>query len=462
MVDLEYISLIGSGYFCNVKKYKHIPSNNFIALKELKSEHYQKDDYRYRFNREVELLKKLCDCENIIKVLRAGHNSKENKLWYIMPYASQNLFNYIRKNNSKLSDEDRFDIISQVINAIKFAHHIDILHRDLSPNNVLVFEDSGKLTFKVADYGLSKDKESLSYFTGSSASGYGQILYVSPEQYNQLKTATMKSDIFSLGKLIYFIITGKNPLDLKQCILSSLIEKATEDLPQDRFENIQELEEHFLILKDLHFDQEIPIEHLTIKDFLQTKKSKDWVNFHQIAIQGNFSDHVFSDYLEPVLEYLMKNNRINDYYKSSGRSFIEFARTYSEKLNECYGTYHWPFSYMSEFGEFLIKIIKNVPLAEVRLICFKQLWHLAYQSDQWSVQKSIKQVFNRTYISADIATQLSEFIIKSKTKLDKSIFSNFDIPVNVKASIIKSNEIAIKEEEEREKANESLYGDTTF
>src|SRR5690606_4290692 len=329
---------------------------------------------------------------------------------------------------------------------------------DISPNNVLVFEKDGKIILKVSDFGLGKDSESLSFYTGSSASGYGQILYVSPEQRIKLKDATEKSDIYSLGKLVYFIFTAKDPDNLKQFELSSLVTKAIEENPDDRFADIHEFEKHFLSLKDLQLNQKIAVEHLTLNEVVSSTDKKEWVQLHELLVKGNYLEHVYSDYISPVNVLLLTDNNLKNYYATVGNAIRDFVKTYSERLDECYQTVRWPFSSMGTFGSVLIKIIKTVIDDETKLICFKQLWYLAFEADQWSVQKEIKEVLNDKFITPAIETQFAEHIIQSETKLEMTHFSGLTLPKIIKASIIKGNEIAEKKEEER-KAKQKLETD---
>jgi serine/threonine protein kinase len=178
--DLKHIALRGEGYFCIVKKYEDETNKKSYALKELKKEHYSNEEYRYRLLREIKLLEDLQECPNIIGLIDYGNDLENQKLWYLMPLAPYNLFDYIRKNNDKIDLSERYNLAEQIIYAIKFAHSKGILHRDISPNNVLIFLIEDKKLIKVCDFGLGKNKDSLSYYTTSSASGYGQILYVSP------------------------------------------------------------------------------------------------------------------------------------------------------------------------------------------------------------------------------------------------------------------------------------------
>lgn len=455
MVKFKHIGLKGQGYFCIVKQYLDESTGNDFALKELKKEHYPNEEYRYRLNREISILRELQGCENIIELLDSGHETDKERLWYLMPFAKQNLYDFIKKNNGSIDKKSKYKLVEQIISAIKFAHEKHILHRDISPNNVLVFEKEGEIILKVADFGLGKDTESLSFYTGSSASGYGQILYVSPGQHIKLKDATEKSDIYSLGKVVYFIFTAKNPDNLKQFELSSLVAKSIEENPDERFANIQEFESHFFSLKDLQLNQKIAAEYLTFKEVISSTDKIDWIKLHELLVIGNFLEHVYSDYISPVNDFLLAGNNLNTYYATIGNAIRDFVKTYSERLNECYQSLGWPFSSMDTFGSVLIKLIKNVKDEETKLICFIQLWRLAFEFDQWNVQKDIKEVLNDTYVSSTIETQLAEYIIHSETKIEISNFSSFTLPKLIKISIIKGNEIAMKREDER-KANQKL------
>lgn len=455
---LKHVAPKGRGYFCIVKQYIDEKSGTRYALKELKKEHYKHQEYRYRLTREINLLNELQGHENIVELLSSGHNKKDEKLWYLMPFAEYNLYDLIKKKNTTLTKEERYSIVDQIIEAIKFAHSKSILHRDISPSNVLVFETPKKILVKVSDFGLGKDAKSLSYYTRSSVSGYGQILYVSPEQRIKLKDSTERSDLYSLGKVIYFTFTGKDPDNLKPFELSSLVTKATEENPEDRFQSIEELEEHYQGLKKLHLESKIPIEYITIKDVLQSKETLSHVELHELLVKGNYSGHVYDDYIGPVTDYLLKKNNLKQYYSSIGNSIVQFVKTYTDRLEECFKTVRWPFSEMSNFGLLLRNLVEIVNGDEVNFLCLKQLWYLAYEADQWSVQSEIKKVFNDKYIRSAIEVQLSDFIIKQETKVDIKRFSSLSLPHVVKAAIIKSNEIALKREEEREKERQENWG----
>lgn len=441
MNELQHIGIKGHGYFCQVKLYRHVTSGQEFAFKELKKEHYAKDEYRYRLSREILLLEELQGCENIITLFDHGEDKAKESLWYLIPYASANLFNYIRKHNATLAPEERFAIIDQVIHAIKYAHERNILHRDISPNNVLVFLESDKLIVKVADFGLGKDAESISHYTTSSATGYGQILYVSPEQRQKLKDASFPSDIYSLGKLVYFIFTGRDPDNMKPFEMSTLVSRATEEKPANRFKNIQEFDQHYTSLKGLQLNTSIPMEYITLLEVAESGEEIDFHYLHKILVQGNAFQHVYSDYIAPVVKLFSNTDYFNRYYATVGNAIVEFVATFSERLDECLNSVGWPFKAAGGFGTLLKKIVAAIPDEQVRLLCLKHLWRLAFEMDQWSVQRDVAEVFNDKYISAAIAPALAEFIIYSETEVDLQHFQAMILPKVVKMAIINGNNI---------------------
>jgi len=434
--ELKKEGSIGKGYFCDVYKYFDEKSNKYYACKKLRSQHSQNGDYKNRLKKEIEFLKRLSECDNIITLIDS--NNEDNDLWYLMDYAEHNLFNYIKKNSQKLSKENKFEIIEQVINAIKFSHSKNILHRDISPHNILVFSNNGKIKIKVTDFGLGKNQESLSYYTNSSVSGYGQILYVEPEQQEKLKDATNQSDIYSLGKLIYFIWTSKNPNNIKSSELSSLISKSIEDNRQDRFKNIDELEKHYITLKDLH-TKSIPQKYATLNDMLEDLEPINWILFHHLVISYKDNGHPFHDYIHPILNILNSRNEIIDYHDQIGSDLITFCQKLSDEMDNCSARTGWDFKETKSFGNLLVNIIKSTNSDDVKLICFKQLWNLAYIGKQWNVQDSLKKIFNTLYINNKIELPLAEYIGKHPLKIDISSFKN--ISKVLKNGIIQSSEL---------------------
>src|SRR5690606_18074212 len=132
---------------------------------------------------------------------------------------------------------------------ISHAHSKSIIHRDIGPSNVLIFEDEKGCWAKLSDFGLGKDSEAINY-TRTSMGGFGQALYMSPEQRDHLKDADERSDIYSLGKLLYFLMNGRDPVDIRGGDFNTVIRGAIQENPRDRYQSIEELNKEFQSIKN--------------------------------------------------------------------------------------------------------------------------------------------------------------------------------------------------------------------
>lgn len=417
--ELEYKTVIGQGYFCVVKKYKDRVNNKNIAIKQLKSEHLSNEDYKHRFLREIRITRDLSESNNVIDIIGEG---KEGEFWYAMPFADVNLYNYIRTYNAELSLKERLDIIDQVIEAIKSAHDIEILHRDLSPQNILLFTSDGTVKVKVSDFGLGKDMESLSHLTRVEAEGYGQGFYVAPEQYENLNASSKKSDIYSLGKIIYFIMTGKVPNIINQCELSVVINKSIKENPDDRYNDINILINDYNNLKKLILGGKINIDKASVLRYLQVTKQIDWFEFHKVATQTIVNEHLFYDYLKPCIDFLLKDDNLKKYYKTVGESIKEFVNVLISNIDQCSTLVRWPFSYTGTFGYMLHSIYKEIDIDEVKIKCLENLWDIGVEQDQWSVKDIITGIIQGGNIPESIIYSFASYI--SKSNKDLSINSN--------------------------------------
>lgn len=109
-----------------------------------------------------------------------------------------------------------------------------------------------------------------------------------------------------------------------------------------------------------------------LEEILKSTGEIDWIKLHELLVKGNYIDHVYSDYISPVNELLLKKDNLQRYYSAIGNATKDFVKTYAERLDECYQNVRWPFTAMSTFGTVLIKLIKTINDEEARLICFKQ------------------------------------------------------------------------------------------
>lgn len=147
------------------------------------------------------------------------YNFDENDCSYTMEPAEMTLETYVKEN--ALTEESKVICIRQILYIMSDVHKKDIIHRDLSPNNIFII--SGHL--KIADFGLGKDLNVFTSHQTLHTNSVGQYLYCAPEQFMMLKDADKRSDVYSLGRIINFIMT-RDPSDSHHAF-RSVTEKAT-------------------------------------------------------------------------------------------------------------------------------------------------------------------------------------------------------------------------------------------
>lgn len=189
---------VGSGGFANVYRQK----STGLIIKKLKEDFLTDKGICSRFKREYEITKGLHGTPGIIEV----YSFDPSNMSYSMEEAETTLEKFVL--NNELTDTSKINCIRQILNVLNDVHEKDIIHRDLSPNNIFII--SGML--KIADFGLGKDLKVFASHQTLHTNAVGQYSYCAPEQFMMLKDGDKKSDVYSLGRIINFIMTG-NPMD---------------------------------------------------------------------------------------------------------------------------------------------------------------------------------------------------------------------------------------------------------
>src|SRR2546423_5645466 len=177
-----------------------------------------------RFEAERQALA-LMDHPNIAKVFDAD-TTEAGRLYFVMELVKGvPITRYCDEH--RIEPRQRLELFIQVCQAVQHAHQKGIIHRDLKPSNVLVAQYDGKPVPKVIDFGVAKatgqSLTDLTMFTGFG-DVIGTLEYMSPEQaeVNQLDVDT-RSDIYSLGVLLYELLAGSTPLENKRAREAALL-----------------------------------------------------------------------------------------------------------------------------------------------------------------------------------------------------------------------------------------------
>ncbi len=197
----KILEKIGSGGMANVYKGEDQVLNRFVAIKILHEQFSNDESFIARFKQEAQSAANLTH-PNIVNIFDWG--TEGNSYYIIMEYLKgQNLKDYIT-DAGHLTWQEACDIGAQVANALIFAHKKDVVHRDIKPHNIIITKDTD---VKVTDFGIARAGASTMTQTGAIL---GTAHYISPEQSRGL-SADYRSDIYSLGIVIYEMLAGQPP-----------------------------------------------------------------------------------------------------------------------------------------------------------------------------------------------------------------------------------------------------------
>jgi serine/threonine-protein kinase len=247
--NYKIISLLGEGGMANVYLAEHQALGHKFALKLLKDEFVQHPNIRKRFLAEARNLAKMHH-PNVIKVtdlIDAG-----DIVAFVMEHvAGDSLEDYISKN-APLANVVIENLFNQMIDAIEYVHSQGLIHRDIKPSNFMVTPEG---SIKLLDFGIAKNLNdgAADYTKTSMAQQMGTPMYMSPEQVRNTAEITEKSDVYSLGVVLWQMVMNKkpynsvvltlpeiqvaimkDPLPLTNTGWDKIIQKATEKDPSKR------------------------------------------------------------------------------------------------------------------------------------------------------------------------------------------------------------------------------------
>ena len=261
----KIISLLGEGGMANVYLVEHEALGLRYALKLLKEEFVQHPNIRKRFLAEAKNLAKM-QHPNVIKVtdlIDAG-----DIVAFVMEYVEGGSLEEYISQNTPLKNETIQSLFNQMIDAVEYVHSQDLIHRDIKPSNFMVTPQGA---IKLLDFGIAKNLNDnlVDYTRTSMAQQMGTPMYMSPEQVRNTTEITKQTDIYSLGVVLWQMVSGQKPysseslsaFDLQLMIVQEvltptsrhwdlIIQKATAKKESERFESCEDFK---LTLNNLSF-----------------------------------------------------------------------------------------------------------------------------------------------------------------------------------------------------------------
>ncbi len=254
----QIIKSVGEGGMANVYlAYDTILDRN-VAVKVLRGDLANDEKFVRRFQREALSASSLSN-PNIVEVYDVGEDNGE--YYIVMEYVEGKHLKTLLKKRGKLTTAEVVDIILQITNGLSVAHDSYIIHRDIKPQNILILENG---MIKITDFGIAVAMNATQLTQTNSV--MGSVHYLPPEQASG-KGATLQSDIYSIGIMMYELLTGKLPFKgdnaveialkhLKEPMLSirdeipdipqsieNIILKATAKNPKNRYADAREMNE---------------------------------------------------------------------------------------------------------------------------------------------------------------------------------------------------------------------------
>ena len=198
--------LLGQGGMALVYKAHSMINARPVAIKTLK---YRQPDLETRFALEISIHSKLKH-PNIVEAIDVITDSDTNLSCFVMEYLEGiNLEDLLAKFKRLNSIDDIATVLSQILNALEYAHFYSFIHRDIKPENIIVIKEGNQKIVKVLDFGLAKIEEDLQKLTKTGVV-LGSPTYMSPEQCRG-DNLDIRTDIYSFGVVAYELITGSPP-----------------------------------------------------------------------------------------------------------------------------------------------------------------------------------------------------------------------------------------------------------
>nr|WP_244990380.1 Stk1 family PASTA domain-containing Ser/Thr kinase [Clostridium algidicarnis] len=295
----ELLEKIGEGGMAIVYKARCHKLNRFDAVKILKKEFVSDSDLVDKFKKEATAIANLSD-NNIVNIFDVGSQGDIN--YIVMEYVKGKTLKEVIKEDGRLPYDKVLDYGIQISKALDCAHRNNIIHRDIKPQNILVTEEG---VLKVTDFGIAKSPDSATITNSKKI--LGSAHYFSPEQAKGAYIDA-RTDIYSLGIVLYEMVTGRVPFDAESPVSVAL--KHIQEAPIPPKQIVQNIPESLnkLILNAI--EKEPAKRYKTAKDMMndliKIQKNPD------SQMQYANIDNGFTRIMDPVNQALLQEELEKD------------------------------------------------------------------------------------------------------------------------------------------------------
>jgi uncharacterized protein (TIGR02145 family) len=298
--DYRIIDLVGQGGMAKVYLAEHKSLGHKVAIKVLNKEYFHNDNIRKRFLAEARNLAQM-NHPNIVRVTDLIEETESAA--FVMEHIEGRTLREYLEEKGKLQDEEIKHLFGQMLDAVGYVHEKGLIHRDIKPSNFML---DGRGNIKLLDFGIAKaaDSTSADYTQTGTGVQMGTPMYMSPEQITETKKVTTQSDIYSLGVLLWEMVTGTKPYDSKalsqwqlktRIVQESLeptgrhwdnhIKKATQKEIEKRYNYCSELKNEIL-----HVPNAAPLDFANFQFELGTKLQKIEVSDESTLLTESLDD----------------------------------------------------------------------------------------------------------------------------------------------------------------------------
>lgn len=272
----EILKSIGEGGMANVYLANDTILDRKVAIKVLRGDLSSDDKFIRRFQREALSVSNLSH-PNIVEVYDVGE--EDGNYYIVMEYIEGKTLKQLLKKRETLTLPEVIDIMTQLTDGLTHAHESYIIHRDIKPQNIMIL-DNGMV--KITDFGIAMALNATQLTQTNSV--MGSVHYLPPEQANG-KSATVKGDIYSLGIMMFELLTGSVPFKGDNAVeialkhmkekmpsirkinptipqsVENIIIKATAKNPKNRYESVHDMHEDLLTCMEKENEKKVVFEY---------------------------------------------------------------------------------------------------------------------------------------------------------------------------------------------------------